>query len=173
VNNTTLAYIFVGIAVFQRLAEVVYASRNTRKLLANGGIEIGRSHYPVMVALHTLWLVAIFLMLPKPTTIWWTPLVLVCLLQFGRLWTLQALGPYWTTRVITMPGVPLVKRGPYKYVSHPNYIVVVFEIALFPLVFGEIGVAIVFSILNAAMLYWRIHEEEKGLAPRRELHGVV
>jgi methyltransferase len=169
VSNTALAYIFIGVAVFQRLAEVVYAQRNTSALLKRGGVEVGRNHYPVMIALHTTWLIAILAFLPRPTPIYWIPLVLVCLLQFARLWTIHTLGPYWTTRIINVPGAPTIKHGPYRFVRHPNYIVVVFEIALFPLVFGEIGVAVVWSVLNAAMLWWRIREEDGALASRRLL----
>lgn len=169
ISTTTLSYIFLGVAVFQRLAEVVYAEMNTRALLKRGAVEIGRNHYPVIVLLHTAWLVTIFAMLPQHPTIYWLPLILVCVLQFGRLWTMHSLGPYWTTRIITLPGAPTIKRGPYRFLQHPNYAVVVFEVALFPLVFGETNVALVFSILNGAMLYWRIREEDNALAERRLL----
>jgi methyltransferase len=169
VSTTTLAYIFIGIAVFQRLAEVVYAQMNTRALLKRGATEVGRNHYPVMIALHVSWLVAVVVLLPKPPPIYWTPVVIMCLTQFVRLWVLHTLGPYWTTRIITLPGAPVVTRGPYRFMRHPNYAVVVIEIAAFPLVFGEVAVAIVFSILNAAMLFWRIREEDSALANRRVL----
>ena len=166
-STTALAYLFLGVAVFQRLAEVVYAQINTRRLLARGAVEIGRNHYPVMIALHTAWLVTVFVMLPHPPVIHWVPVVLICLLQFVRLWTMHALGPYWTTRIISLPGAPVITRGPYRFMRHPNYAVVVVEIALFPLVFGETEVALIFSILNGAMLYWRIREEDAALADRR------
>lgn len=169
ISTTTLAYIFIGIAVFQRLAEVAYAEINTRALLKRGAVEIGRNHYPVMVALHAAWLIAILVMLPQPLVIYWLPVVLVCILQVGRLWTMHTLGPYWTTRIITLPGAPTIKRGPYRFLRHPNYFVVVLEVALFPMAFGETNVALVFSILNGAMLYWRIRTEDGALAERRLL----
>ena len=90
-------------------------------------------------------------------------------MQAARVWVIASLGPYWTTRIISVPGAPLVTRGPYRFVRHPNYMVVAGEILALPLVFGEIGVAIFFSLANAAMLFWRIREEETGLAARRNL----
>jgi methyltransferase len=157
------------VAVFQRLAELVYAQRNTKALLARGAVEVGRNHYPLIVLLHVAWLVSVLIFLPKPVVIFWPAVVLVCLLQFLRLWTMHTLGPYWTTRIINVPGAPTIKTGPYRFLRHPNYAVVVLEIALFPLVFGEVWVAAVFSVLNAAMLYWRIREEDDALASRRLL----
>jgi len=169
VSNTALAYLFIGIGIFQRLAEVVYAQMNTRALLARGAVEVGRNHYPVMIALHVSWFVAVVLMLPHPPPIYWSAVVIVCLTQFVRLWTLHTLGPYWTTRIITLPEAPVMTNGPYRFMRHPNYAIVVIEIAAFPLVFGEVAVAVVFSILNAAMLYWRIREEDGALESRRAL----
>jgi methyltransferase len=101
--------------------------------------------------------------------IYWGWILVFLLLQALRIWVIASLGPYWTTRIISLPGVPLVKRGPYRFIRHPNYLVVAGEILVLPLAFGEILVAIVFSLVNAAMLYWRIRQEEAGLAPRREL----
>ena len=110
-----------------------------------------------------LWLI------PAPVVIYWGWILVFLALQALRVWVIASLGPYWTTRIISLPGVPLVKRGPYRYVRHPNYLVVAGEILALPMAFGEIWVAIGFSIVNAAVLYWRIREEETGLAPRREL----
>jgi methyltransferase len=137
--------------------------------MARGAVEIGREHYPWLVILHTAWLIAIFLAIPSPPMIHTLPLALYIVLQLLRLWTLVSLGPYWTTRIITLPNAPLVKRGPYKFMRHPNYAIVVGEIAVLPLVFGEWIVAIVFSILNAIILFVRIREEERALDPRRTL----
>jgi methyltransferase len=91
------------------------------------------------------------------------------LLQAARIWVIASLGPYWTTRIISVPGAPLVRRGPYRFVRHPNYLVVAGEILALPLAFHEIAVAIFFSLANAAILFWRIREEETGLVTRREL----
>lgn len=163
------AYIILALVIIQRLGELVYAERNTRALLARGGIEIARGHYPLFVILHGAWLVAIAAALPHPAPIYWLPLAGYVVLEVARVWTMLSLGQYWTTRIITVEGAPLVRRGPYRFVRHPNYIVVTGEIALLPLVFGEVWVAAVFSLLNAMLLFWRIREEERGLASRRAL----
>jgi methyltransferase len=162
-------WVIIGFVALQRLAELPHAERNTRALMARGAVEIGREHYPWLVILHTAWLIAIFLAIPSPPMIHTLPLALYIVLQLLRLWTLVSLGPYWTTRIITLPNAPLVKRGPYKFMRHPNYAIVVGEIAVLPLVFGEWIVAIVFSILNAIILFVRIREEERALDPRRTL----
>ncbi len=164
-------YAVIALCTVQRLLEVVHSGRNTKALLARGGVEIGRDHYPVMVTLHAAWLIAIVVMLPHPFTVNWIWLAIFTVLQGLRIWILIILGPYWTTRIITLPGTPLVKRGPYRFMGHPNYAVVVGEIFAFPMVFGELSVALVFTVLNAAMLYWRIREEERALKDRRVLAG--
>ncbi|MGZ5931199.1 MAG: isoprenylcysteine carboxyl methyltransferase family protein [Rhizomicrobium sp.] len=157
----------MALVVLQRLIEIVYAERNTRALLARGAVEVGRAHYPLIVLLHASWLAAIVFFLPENATIHWLPLMLFILLQLCRVWVIATLGPYWTTRIITLPGAPLVRAGPYRFVRHPNYLVVAGEIAMLPLAFGEVDVAIAFTILNAAMLAWRIRQEDAALAVRR------
>lgn len=164
-----IAYVIIALVAVQRLSEVVIAQRNTRALLANGAVEVAPGHYPFFVLLHSGWLIAIVAMLPKPTPVYWMPLVGYIALQVLRTWTLATLGRYWTTRIITVPGAPLVRRGPYRLVRHPNYLVVTGEIALLPLVFGEWRVAIAFSVLNALLLAWRIRAEDAALATRRTL----
>lgn len=164
-----LIAIIIAAVVAQRLVELVYARRNTRALLARGAVEVGARHYPLIVALHAAWLVAIVVALPAPPQIHWPALGLFVLLEAGRIWVLVSLGPYWTTRIITLPGAPLMRRGPYRFVRHPNYWVVAGEILVLPLVFGEWTVAAVFTVLNAAMLAWRIRQENAVLAPRRKL----
>lgn len=160
------AVAIVAIVALQRLFETVYAARNTRALLARGGIEIGRKHYPLIVALHVLWLIALIVALPPNPPIYVVPLVAFLILQALRIWVIATLGPYWTTRIITLPGAPLIRRGPYRFLRHPNYLVVAGEIAALPLVFGEIWVAAIFSVLNAAVLSWRIKLEDRTLAER-------
>lgn len=165
------ALVIVGLVAMQRLAELAYARRNTRALLAQGAVEVGRAHYPLFVLLHASWLAAIVAMLPPSPPIHWPALAVVIALQALRLWVIATLGPYWTTRIVTLPGAPLVRDGPYRFLRHPNYAVVVGEIAALPLVFGQLGVAIVFSILNAALLWWRIRVEDQALESRRETLG--
>ena len=162
-------YIILFLVAAQRLIEVVYAERNTRALLARGAVEVGRAHYPLIVVLHAAWLTAIVLLLPADAVIHWWALALFIALQLVRVWVLLTLGPFWTTRIITLDAAPLVRKGPYRFVRHPNYLVVAGEIAALPLAFGEVGVAIVFTLLNAAMLAWRIRQEDQALAARRAL----
>jgi methyltransferase len=157
------------LVVLQRLGELWYASRNTKALMARGGMEYGQRHYPLIVVLHASWLVAIAIGIHRNPAVRAFPLMCFVLLQAGRVWVLATLGRYWTTRVITIPGAPLVHRGPYRFLSHPNYLVVIGEMAVLPLVFGQIINAILFSALNGAALTWRIRVENAALGPRRGL----
>ena len=165
------AYVILGLVVLQRLAELVYAERNTAALKRRGAVEIGRAHYPLVVLLHAAWLVAIAALLPAEPRIDWPLIGVFAVLQGLRIWVLATLGSYWTTRVITLKDAPLVRSGPYRFVRHPNYLVVAAEIAVLPLAFGEVAVAVVFSMLNAAVLAWRIRVENRALAPRRDTSG--
>ena len=160
-------YLILALVVLQRLIEIAYAQRNTRLLVARGAVEAGRAHYGLIVSLHAAWLVAIVLLLPVDASIHWIPLAIFILLQIGRLWVIATLGPYWTTRIITLEGAPLVRAGPYRFVRHPNYLIVAGEIAMLPLAFGEWSVCLVFTILNGAVLTWRIRQEDAALASRR------
>jgi methyltransferase len=166
---TAIAYAIIFLVVLQRLGELLLANRNTKRLKAQGAVEIGAGHYPLIVLLHTAWLLAVLWLLPAPLEISWPWLAIFVLLQAARIWVIASLGPYWTTRIISVPGAALVKRGPYRFVRHPNYLVVAGEILALPLAFHEIPVAIFFSLANAAILFWRIREEEAGLVTRREL----
>jgi methyltransferase len=159
-------YLIIAAVALQRLIELGYATRNTRALLARGGIEAGRRHYPMFVLLHAAWLLAILIALPVPPEIRAVPLVIFVVLQAARLWVIASLGPYWTTRIITLPGAPLIRRGPYRFLRHPNYVIVAGEMMALPLVFGEVWVALIFSALNGMLLAWRIHVEEGVLRER-------
>lgn len=157
----------VALVAAERLAELVLSRRNVRDLLRRGAVEHGRGHYPVIVAFHAAWLGAILLLVPPETRPDWWLAGLYLALQFVRAWSIASLGPYWTTRVLTLSGAPLVAEGPYRYVRHPIYCVVVAEIALLPLVFGAWRLAVVASLVNAVLLFWRIRVEEQAIAPRR------
>ena len=158
----TLPYIIMALVTLQRLGELLVASSNTRHLKALGAVEIGRSHYPVMVALHAWWLAALWLSVGGRDVSW--PLLgLFIVLQALRVWVLATLGRRWTTRIIVLPGAPLVTGGPFRFLRHPNYCVVVGEIAVLPLVFGLTWLALLFTALNAAMLYVRIRAEAQAL----------
>ncbi|MDQ2865972.1 MAG: hypothetical protein M3R51_07070 [Candidatus Eremiobacteraeota bacterium] len=154
------------LVALQRIAEVVYAESNSRRLLARGAIELAREQHPWFVALHTAWLLAMWLFIPHETVPNWWLIGCFVALQCLRVWALASLGPYWTTRLITLPGAPLVRRGPYRFMRHPNYTVVVLELAVLPLAFGAWMLALAFSVLNGALLAWRIRVENSALAKR-------
>ncbi len=158
----TLPYAIMAFVTLQRLSELVIARRNTARLMAAGAREYGASHYPVMVGMHTAWLIALWFSVGDRTISW--PLLLVfAVLQGMRIWVLATLGPRWTTRIIVLPGASLVARGPFRFLRHPNYAVVTAEIAVLPLTFGLVGIAALFTVLNAAMLYVRIGAENRAL----------
>ncbi len=159
--------VIVLLVAAQRLAELVYARRNAQRLLAEGGIEHGAGRYPLMVLLHAAWLAALFGLVPPAAHVSRLLIGAYLLLQVARLWVLSSLGRFWTTRVITLPDAPLVRRGPYRWIRHPNYLIVAAEIALLPLALGAWELALGFSLANAALLADRIRIEEKALAPRR------
>jgi len=159
--------VIVGLVAAQRAAELIYSRRNAASLRRRGGIELGRGHYPLFALLHVAWLGALLLLVPRETPIAWPWLMVFLALQALRLWVMASLGPYWTTRIITLPRERLVRRGPYRFLRHPNYAVVAAEIAVLPLAFGAWRIALVFSLLNAALLAWRIRLEDRALAPRR------
>ena len=163
----SLAQIVVLLVAVQRLAELVYARRNTRRLLAEGGIEVGTGHYPLIMATHIAWLAALFFTVPPGASVSWWLLGLYGLLQVGRLWVISSLGRYWTTRIITLPQAPLIRRGPYRLCRHPNYMIVAAEIAVLPLAFGAWWIAVAFSVINGALLAVRIRAENEALATRR------
>ena len=158
---------WLGIAIMafvtaQRLAELGIAKQNTDRLLAMGAREYAPGHYPLIVAVHMSWLALLWWLAPGREVNW--PLLAVFgLLQIGRIWVIQTLGPRWTTRIIVLPGAPLVTWGPFQYVRHPNYLVVIGEIAVLPLAFGLWQVALFFSVLNAIVLAIRIRAEKAAL----------
>jgi len=162
----SLPQIVVLLVAAQRLAELAYARRNARRLLAQGGIEAGAAHYPLFVLLHGGWLIALFLAVPADAPTSWPLLGVFLLLQLGRLWVIATLGRFWTTRIITLPGAPLVRTGPYRLCRHPNYAIVAAEIAILPLAFGAWQIALAFTLPNLALLAWRIRVEEAALRPR-------
>ena len=154
------------LVTLQRLAELALAQRNTRRLLGEGGIEVAPGHYPAIVALHGAWLSGLWLLaLPRSPSL--ALLAVFVVLQIGRAWVLAALGARWTTRIIVVPGAPLVTSGPYRLVSHPNYLIVAGEILVLPLAFGLPLFAVVFSGLNALVLWVRIQAENAVLRDAR------
>lgn len=161
----TATVLFLGFIIIQRLSELVIARRNTARLLERGAYEVGAAHYPVMVGMHSVW-IACLLVFGYDEAVSFGWLAAFAMLQVFRVWILASLGSRWTTRII-ISQEPLIVRGPYKYLSHPNYILVVAEIIVTPMVLGLVWVALVFTVLNAAMLWVRIGVEHKALAPFR------
>ena len=159
----TLSVFILALVTLQRVGELLLARRNTRALLARGAVEVAAGHYPLIVALHALWLAGLWaLAWNRPVNGVWLAVFVV--LQLARVWVIATLGSRWTTRIVVLPGEALVKRGPYRFMGHPNYLVVVGEIAVLPLAFGLVSFAVVFSALNAVVLYVRIRAEGRGLA---------
>ncbi|WP_028969958.1 isoprenylcysteine carboxyl methyltransferase family protein [Sphingomonas sp. URHD0057] len=158
----TLGIVILALVTLQRLGELWLSNRNTRRLLARGAQEVGAKQYPLIVAVHVLWLATLWWLAPgRPAEGFW--LALYVLLQIARFWVIASLRDRWTTRIIVLPDAPLVRHGPYRFVAHPNYAVVVAEIAVLPLVFGLWWISVLFSLLNAAVLTIRIREEDRAL----------
>ncbi|QFU07444.1 Isoprenylcysteine carboxyl methyltransferase (ICMT) family protein [Rhodobacteraceae bacterium THAF1] len=162
---TVATALFFAFLIGQRLVELRIAKRHTAALLARGAVEHGAAHYPLIVALHIAWIAAIVILGWSHPVVWgW--LAVFGLLQLFRVWILASLGTRWTTRIIVL-NEPLVARGPYKFLPHPNYMLVVAEIFVAPMVLGLWGVALIFTVLNAIVLTIRIRAENKALRPLR------
>lgn len=171
----TAAILLLLVVTLQRLAELAISRRNTARQLARGAREHSPGHYPFLVLLHAAWLAGLWLLgWDRPVQLWW--LGLFAILQVMRVWVLITLGRRWTTRIIVQPGQPPVQSGPYRFLSHPNYLIVVGEIAVLPLVFSLPYYALAFSMLNAALLTVRIRAENRALQsqmPASDAHGCA
>lgn len=162
-------YIIVGLVAAQRIMELVVSSRNTEKLLGRGGHEVGRRHYPLFIILHSAWLAALLVLVEANRSVHLPWLLLFLALQGARFWVVMSLGEFWTTRIITLPHAPLIQHGPYRFCRHPNYMIVIGEIAALPLAFGAWEVMIIFSVLNSLLLMHRIKIENAALQDRRSI----
>jgi methyltransferase len=161
------AELILGAIALQRVGELVISRANTRKLLARGAVEVAPRHYPLIITVHAAWLLSLWVFgRDQPVNV--VALAGYLILQCLRFWVIWTLGSRWTTRIIVLPEQPLVSAGPYRFLSHPNYAVVAGEIAVLPLVLGLPLLAIVFTILNAAVLAIRIRAENLALAASRE-----
>jgi methyltransferase len=165
-----LFIIVISFVILQRIIELFIAKHNERWLLSRGAVEYGRKHYKFIVMLHIAFILSIILeyffrgRYYELNLINYSFLVIFILLQFLRVWVLTSLGRYWCTRVYRIPGESLVTGGIYRYLKHPNYIVVIGEILVLPLIFDLYYTAAIFTILNALMLSVRIRVENKVLA---------
>jgi methyltransferase len=162
-GGVILSVVLLALVTAQRLGELVLARHNTIRLKAQGAYEVAPGHYPLIVILHAAWLGGLWWLA------WNQPLNLLLAAVFVgieglRVWTLMSIGARWTTRIIILPGAPLVRRGPYRFIPHPNYTVVAAEILVLPLVFGLWSYALLFTVLNAAILFVRIRAENAALA---------
>lgn len=158
----TVNIIILALVTSERIGELWLSRRNTQRLLTRGAREHSPGHYPVIVGVHVTWLAALWLFAPtRPIDPFW--LAIFVLVELGRICVLASLGPRWTTRIIVLPDEQLVRRGPYRWINHPNYWVVAAEIVTLPLVFGLWLIALIFTILNAAVLSIRIREENRAL----------
>ena len=158
----TSAEIILGVVTAQRAGELILSHLNTRGLRERGAIEISPRHYPLMVGVHAAWLISLWVFgHDRPVNL--IALLVYFCLQILRFWVMRTLGPRWTTRIIVLPGEPLVSGGPYRYLSHPNYAVVVGEIAVLPLALALPWLALLFTMLNAAVLFVRIRAENRAL----------
>jgi methyltransferase len=165
----TVLHWTLALVLLQRGVELAWARRNTVRLRRLGGVEADAKGYPLFVLLHAGWLASLAAFVPPSTRPFVPLLAFFALLQLGRLWVISSLGRYWTTRIVSLPGAPLVRAGPFRYLRHPNYLLVIAEIAVLPLAFGAVAIATVFSALNLVLITRRIRIEEGVLAPRRGL----
>ena len=158
----TFAVLVLAFVTLQRLGELILARRNTARLREKGAQEVGAAHYPLIVTLHATWLAGLWYLASNQSVnfLW---LGVFVLLQAARVWVIATLGERWTTRIIVLPGAPLIARGPYRFVSHPNYCVVAAEMLVLPLVFGLVWYGLVFSVLNGLILWLRIRTESAAL----------
>lgn len=159
----TGAELLLAVVTLQRIGELVVARHNMRKLMARGAVEVGSGHYPLIVAVHTAWLLSLWLF-GRHQSVNVAALALYLGLQGLRCWVLWTLGSRWTTRIIVLPGEPLVAAGPYRWMSHPNYAVVVGEIAVLPWALDLPWLAVLFTVLNATVLAIRLRAENRALA---------
>ena len=149
----------------QRLTELYTAKINAKYIESLGGFEIGKEHYIFIVLLHTSFLISLLSesFYRDPPHFWYLPFMLFVLLQIFRIWTILSLGKFWNTRIYILPYSKPVKKGPYKYIRHPNYLVVMLEMLIIPFIFGAYITLLVFPLINFWLLNKRIHVEEKAM----------
>jgi methyltransferase len=162
-----LFIIFISIIILQRGAELAVARSNEKWMKGRGAVEFGQRHYPWIVAVHSsffvCYLLEVIIYEKNLSPFWPILLILFFLTQAGRIWALISLGKYWNTKIIVLPGAEVVRRGPYRFIKHPNYAIVAAEFLVIPLMFQAYITAALFTLLNLVVLSVRIPAEEKAL----------
>lgn len=161
------AQIAAILVVTQRLLEEIYSRHNMDQLLKEGAREVGAEYYPVVAATHLGWIGGIFLLISPQAPLYWPLIAMYLALQVARYWVIASLGKYWTHRIITLENAPAIRRGPYRYIRHPNYLITLLETFLLPLAFGAWAFAIIMTAIWAAVLRYKIVLEDDALATRR------
>ena len=158
-------FVFISYVILLRIGELLLSKRNEKWLLQNGAVEYGKKHYPFIVALHILFIISLIIEYSTKQTASFSLffIILYFLILVFKAWVILSLGKFWNTKIYHISNLPLVKKGPYRYINHPNYMIVIAEIAVIPLAFHLYFTAITFTILNAMMLFVRIKEEDKIL----------
>ncbi len=160
-------YLLIVIVICQRIIEVIIANKNAEWIKEQGGYEVGKNHYKYLVLLHTLFFLSLIVEVTvhRPTFVAWAiiPFFIFLIAQLGRVWALSSLGEFWNTRIMVLPGAKVIAKGPYRFIRHPNYVIVTTEIAMLPLIFQAYWTLITFTIINAIVLSVRIRTEEKAL----------
>jgi methyltransferase len=151
----------------QRGLEEIYSARNTKALIAAGAHEVGSAYYPVVAATHLAWIASLFFLIPADAPILWPLIVYYLLLQLVRYWVIGSLGRFWTHRIFTLPGAPVVARGPYRYLRHPNYAVTIVETFVLPLAFGALALAGIMTALWWTVLAYKMRLEDQEMDARR------
>lgn len=171
-----LFMLVIGIVIIQRLVELRVAKNNEKWMKAQGAIEAGASHYPFMILLHTAFFISLIVevvFFDRTLSPYWVPLLVIFLLaQAARIWCLTSLGKFWNTKIIILPGANVVQKGPYKFIRHPNYVIVCTEILVLPLLFQAYFTAVLFTILNFIILSIRIPAEERALREATDYNQV-
>ena len=155
------------LVLLQRGLEELYSRRNTQALLAEGAYEAGQDYYPVVAATHLGWIATLYFLIPVDAPVTWPLIGLFLGLQLARYWVIASLGRYWTHRIITLDEAPVVRRGPYRHIRHPNYLITLIETTLLPAAFGAYALAAIMTAIWGAVLYYKIKLEDEALAARR------
>ncbi|EMT46591.1 MULTISPECIES: isoprenylcysteine carboxyl methyltransferase family protein [Anoxybacillus] len=160
-----MRWVLFFLLIIQRISELCWAKRNEHWMKRRGALEFGQNHYKYMVGMHSLFFISLLLegMRKRPSPLWSILLKIFIVLQLFRLWTIASLGRYWNTKIIVLPEAERIQKGPYRWLRHPNYFVVVFELIIIPLMFQAYWTAAIFTICNAYLLSVRIRAEERAL----------